>query len=35
MGIDVYARWDGQTKYEEEKQYTGFSTVHGHVGYLR
>lgn len=35
MGIDVYLRWDGQTKGEEEAQYTGFSTTHGHVGYLR
>ena len=35
MGIDVYLRWDGQTKEEKKAQYTGFSIVHGHVGYLR
>ena len=35
MGIDIYARWKGQTEQEQEAQYTGFSVVHGHVGYLR
>lgn len=35
MGIDIYLRWRGQTKAEEEAQYTGFSVQHGHVGYLR
>lgn len=35
MGIDVYLRWDGMTEEDEKKQYTGFSTQHGHVGYLR
>lgn len=35
MGIDIYARWQGQTTEEEQAQYTGFSVVHGHVGYLR
>jgi hypothetical protein len=35
MGIDIYARWDGQTKEEEQAQITGFSVVSGHVGYLR
>ncbi|PIR50290.1 hypothetical protein COU79_00190 [Candidatus Peregrinibacteria bacterium CG10_big_fil_rev_8_21_14_0_10_54_7] len=35
MGIDIYARWEGQTKEEEEAQYILFSAVHGHVGYLR
>jgi hypothetical protein len=35
MGIDVYARWKDQTEEEKNAQYTGFSTVHGHVGYLR
>lgn len=35
MGIDIYATWDGMTAAEEEAQTTGFSTVHGHVGYLR
>lgn len=35
MGIDIYARWRGITKDEEEKQYTGFSTTAGDVGYLR
>lgn len=35
MGIDIYLKWDGQTKSEEKAQLTGFSTSHGHVGYLR
>jgi hypothetical protein len=35
MGIDIYAAWKGQTKKEKEAQCTGFSTLHGHVGYLR
>lgn len=35
MGIDIYAKWRNQTKEESEKQYTGFSTVAGKVGYLR
>ena len=35
MGIDIYARWKGQTQEEEAAQVTGFSVVHGHVGYLR
>jgi hypothetical protein len=35
VGIDVYLRWDGQTEEEQQAQYTGFSIVHGHVGYLR
>ena len=35
MGIDIYARWKGQTEAEEQAQNTGFSTMHGHVGYLR
>lgn len=35
MGIDIYARWSGQTVTEREAQMTGFSAVHGHVGYLR
>lgn len=35
MGIDIYARWRGQTEDERQRQYTGCSTVHGHVGYLR
>lgn len=35
MGIDIYARWRGQTKKEEDNQLAGFSVVHGHVGYLR
>jgi len=35
MGIDIYTRWKGQTSEEVQAQYTGFSTVHGHVGYLR
>jgi hypothetical protein len=35
MGIDIYAKWDGMTEAEEAAQITGFSVVHGHVGYLR
>lgn len=35
MGIDVYMRWNNQTENEIQAQYTGFSIVHGHVGYLR
>ncbi len=35
MGIDIYARWKNQTPKQREEQMTGFSTKHGHVGYLR
>ena len=35
MGIDVYLRWDGMTKEEEEAQYCGFQVDQGRVGYLR
>lgn len=35
MGIDIYARWKGQTKRERKAQITGWSAAHGHVGYLR
>lgn len=35
MGIDVYLKWEGQTKEEADEQITGFSIGHGHVGYLR
>jgi hypothetical protein len=35
MGIDVYAKWDGQTEDEKKAQITGFSIVAGEVGYLR
>ena len=35
MGIDIYARWKGQTEAEEQAQNTGFSVMHGHVVYLR
>lgn len=35
MGIDIYAKWKGQTAKEEEAQVTGFSVVQGHAGYLR
>lgn len=35
MGIDIYARWRDMTPREEAAQITGFSAVHGHVGYLR
>ena len=35
MGIDIYARWKGQTDEDEAAQITGFSVESGHVGYLR
>jgi len=35
MGIDIYAEWNGITEAEKNLQFTGFSTEHGHVGYLR
>jgi hypothetical protein len=35
MGIDIYAEWDGMTVAEKKAQITGFSVLHGHVGYLR
>ena len=35
MGIDIYAHWKGQTAKEKKAQITGFSVLHGHVGYLR
>jgi hypothetical protein len=35
LGYDVYLHWQGQTEEERQAQYTGFSIVHGHVGYLR
>ena len=35
MGIDIYMQWKNQKKEEKEEQCTGFSVVHGHVGYLR
>lgn len=35
MGIDVYANWRGKTEAESKAQITGFSVMHGHVGYLR
>ena len=35
MGIDIYARWKNQTPKQIQEQFTGFSAVHGHAGYLR
>lgn len=35
MGIDVYIKWQGQTDAERQAQFTGWSTTHGHTGYLR
>lgn len=35
MGIDIYAEWPGMTAKDHADQITGFSVVHGHVGYLR
>lgn len=34
MGLDVYVRWEGMTKEDEQAQCTGFQTV-GSAGYLR
>jgi len=36
MGIDIYARWKGQTPNEVANQYAGWlSAWHGNRGYLR
>lgn len=35
MGIDIYARWPGQSKAEADAQLTGFDATAGDVGYLR
>lgn len=35
MGIDVYLTWPDMTPEDSQKQATGFSILHGHVGYLR
>lgn len=35
MGIDIYMKWDGQTKEEEKKQFQGFDCTIGDAGYLR
>ena len=35
MGIDIYLEWPDMTKEENDAQITGFSTISGHVGYLR
>ena len=35
MGIDIYARWKGQSTAEEDAQITGFSIEAGGLGYLR
>ena len=35
MGIDIYARWRGQTDEEAEAQICGFDVGKGSVGYLR
>ena len=36
MGIDIYARWNGQTEDEEDQTYRyPFSIASGHAGYLR
>src|SRR5258706_10149339 len=34
MGIEIYAKWDGQTALEEDDQINAFSVLHGNVGYL-
>jgi len=35
MGIDIYLRWPEMTPDEKQRQICGYSTRHGHVGYLR
>lgn len=35
MGIDIYLRWHGMDEDDEKKQYTGYDTTAGNVGYLR
>ena len=35
MGIDIYARWRGQSEEEKAAQITGFDVTKGGVGYLR
>lgn len=35
MGIDVYILWPSMTDEDVQRQYTGFRTDMGHVGYLR
>lgn len=35
MGIDIYLKWDGMTEEDRQKQYAGFDTTVGEVGYLR
>lgn len=35
MGIDVYLKWTGQTEEDEKKQFCGFATDAGNIGYLR
>lgn len=35
MGIDIYLKWPEMTEDDKKSQYTGMSTVHGNVGYLR
>jgi|SRR3989344_881554 len=34
-GINVYLTWKGFTKADFLQQLTGFSPIHGHIGYLR
>jgi hypothetical protein len=35
MGIDIYARWEGQTEEEKAAQQTGFTDFAGRYGHLR
>ena len=35
MGIDIYARWEGQTEAEETAQYASAFCSDGLIGYLR
>lgn len=35
MGIDIYAKWRGQTDEEANAQITGFDDTKGATGYLR
>lgn len=35
MGIDIYLKWPDMTEEDKQSQFTGMSTIHGNVGYLR
>lgn len=35
MGCDIYLKWDGMTKEDEENQICGYDITYGKFGYLR